>query len=124
MGWQKSEIFFSTHNSCISNNRKLASKSSYSSITASTMKTSLIVCLSSLSLVLTSLAQSPAAPGTNPAGQAPSNPAAAAQQAPAANVPPAQAAAPGQPAAQQLAAPGQPGTVGGQPGAAAGMSPG
>ena len=76
------------------------------------MKTSLIVCLSSLSLVLTSLAQSPAAPGTNPGAQAPGKPAAAAQQAPATNVPPGQAAAPGQPAAQQPAAPGQPGAVG------------
>jgi biopolymer transport protein ExbB len=76
------------------------------------MKTSLIVCLSSLSLALTALAQSPAAPGTNPTGQAPSNPAAAAQQAPATNVPAGQAAAPGQPAAQQPAAPGQPGAVG------------
>src|SRR5438552_3312627 len=139
-GSQKSENFFSTHNSRISNNRKLASKSSYSSITASTMKTSLIVCLLSLSLALTSLAQSSAAPGTNPAGQAPSKPAAAAQQAPATNVAPGQAAAPGQPAAQQPAAqqpaaqqpaaqqpaaPGQPGAVGqpAAPGAATSVAP-
>ena len=89
------------------------------------MKTSLIVCLSSLSLALTSFAQSPAAPGTNPAGQAPNNPAAAAQQAPASNVPPGQAAAPGQPAAQQPAAPGQPGAVGqpAAPGAATSPAP-
>jgi biopolymer transport protein ExbB len=76
------------------------------------MKTSLIVCLSSLSLALTSLAQSPAAPGTKPGAQAPSNPAAAAQQAPATNVQPGQAAAPGQPVSQQPAVPGQPGAVG------------
>jgi len=104
------------------------------------MKTSLIVCLSSLSLALTSLAQSSAAPGTNPAGQAPSKPAAAAQQAPATNVAPGQAAAPGQPAAQQPAAqqpaaqqpaaqqpaaPGQPGAVGqpAAPGAATSVAP-
>src|SRR5437762_5567852 len=134
-GSQKSENFFSTHSSSISNNRKLASKSSHSSITASTMKTSLIVCLLSLSLALTSLAQSSAAPGTNPAGQAPSKPAAAAQQAPATNVAPGQAAAPGQPAAQQPAAqqpaaqqpaaPGQPGAVGqpAAPGAATSPAP-
>src|SRR5947207_5961670 len=134
-GSQKSENFFSTRSSSISNNRKLASKSSHPSITASTMKTSLIVCLSSLSLALTSLAQSSAAPGTNPAGQAPSKPAAAAQQAPATNVAPGQAAAPGQPAAQQPAAqqpaaqqpaaPGQPGAVGqpAAPGAATSPAP-
>ena len=99
------------------------------------MKTSLIVCLLPLSLALTSLAQSPAAPGTNPAGQAPSKPAAAAQQAPATNVAPGQAAAPGQPAAQQPAAqqpaaqqpaaPGQPGAVGqpAAPGAATSVAP-
>ena len=104
------------------------------------MKTSLIVCLLSLSLALTSLAQSSAAPGTNPAGQAPSKPAAAAQQAPATNVAPGQAAAPGQPAAQQPAAqqpaaqqpaaqqpaaPGQPGAVGqpAAPGAATSVAP-
>jgi len=99
------------------------------------MKTSLIVCLLSLSLALTSLAQSSAAPGTNPAGQAPSKPAAAAQQAPATNVAPGQAAAPGQPAAQQPAAqqpaaqqpaaPGQPGAVGqpAAPGAATSPAP-
>ena len=79
------------------------------------MKTLLTISLCSLALVLTSLAQSPppaqarpAAPGTNPAAQAPGNPAAAAQ-APATNVPPGQAAAPGQPAAAgQPAAPGAP----------------
>ena len=85
---------------------------------ASIMKTLLATCLSLLAFALISLAQSPPprqappAAGTNPAAQAPANPAAAAQ-APATNVPPGQAAAqqpaaPGQPAAQQPAAPGQP----------------
>jgi len=84
---------------------------------ASIMKTLLATCLSLLAFALISLAQSPPprqappAAGTNPAAQAPANPAAAAQ-APATNVPPGQAAAqqpaaPGQPAAQQPAAPGQ-----------------
>ena len=91
------------------------------------MKTSLIVCLLSLSLSLTSLAQSspaaqaPPAAGANPAARAPSNPGAAAQQAPAQNVPPAQGVAPGQPgvqqpAVQQPAAAGQP-PAAGQPAA-------
>ena len=82
------------------------------------MKTLLATCLSLLAFALISLAQSPPprqappAAGTNPAAQAPANPAAAAQ-APATNVPPGQPAAqqpaaPGQPAAQQPAAPGQP----------------
>ena len=85
---------------------------------ASLMKTLLATCLSLLAFALISLAQSPPprqappAAGTNPAAQAPANPAAAAQ-APATNVPPGQPgaqqpAAPGQPAAQQPAAPGQP----------------
>src|SRR5216117_1145458 len=89
---------------------------------ASLMKTLLATCLSLLAFALISLAQSPPprqappAAGTNPAAQAPANPAAAAQ-APATNVPPGQAAAqqpaaPGQPAAQQPAAPGQPGAAG------------
>ena len=96
------------------------------------MKTLLATCLSLLAFALISLAQSPPprqappAAGTNPAAQAPANPAAAAQ-APATNVPPGQAAAqqpaaPGQPAAQQPAAPGQPAAqqpaAPGQPGAA------
>ena len=82
------------------------------------MKTLLATCLSLIAFALISLAQSPPprqappAAGTNPAAQAPANPAAAAQ-APATNVPPGQPAAqqpavPGQPAAQQPAAPGQP----------------
>ena len=86
------------------------------------MKTLLATSLCSLAFALISLAQSPPprqappAAGTNPAAQAPANPAAAAQ-APATNVPPGQAAAqqpaaPGQPAAQQPAAPGQPGAAG------------
>jgi biopolymer transport protein ExbB len=66
------------------------------------MKTSLIVCLSSLALALTSLAQSPAAPqasppgapATSPAAGAPANPAAPAQLPPGASAPPAGAAAP------------------------------
>jgi biopolymer transport protein ExbB len=66
------------------------------------MKTSLIVCLSSLALALTSLAQSPAAPrtsppgapATSPAAAAPVNPAAPAQLPPGATAPPAGAAAP------------------------------
>jgi len=96
------------------------------------MKTLLATCLSLLAFALISLAQSPPprqappAAGTNPAAQAPANPAAAAQ-APATNVPPGQPAAqqpgaPGQPAAQQPAAPGQPAAqqpaAPGQPGAA------
>src|SRR5438046_4052564 len=86
---------------------------------ASTMKTLLTICLSSLAFALVSLAQAPppaqappATGGTSPAAQAPTNPAAAAQQAPATNL------APG----QQPPPPGEPGTVGqppavGQPGA-------
>jgi biopolymer transport protein ExbB len=66
------------------------------------MKTSLIVCLSSLALALTSLAQSPAAPrtsppgapATSPAAAAPVNPAAPAQLPPGATAPPAGAATP------------------------------
>jgi biopolymer transport protein ExbB len=106
-GSQKSEIFFSTRNSCISNNRKLASKSSYSSITASTMKTSLIVCLLLLSLALTSLAQSPAAPQTSPAAGAPAAAGAAAVTSPGAPA----AISPGAPAAISPGAPTQMGSV-------------
>jgi len=68
------------------------------------MKTSLIICLSSLALALTLLAQSPAAPQTSPPGApatspaagAPVNPAAPAQLPPGATAPapPAGAAAP------------------------------
>jgi len=66
------------------------------------MKTSLIVCLSSLALALTSLAQSPAAPQASPRGApamspaagAPVNPAAPAQLPPGASAPPAGAPAP------------------------------
>jgi biopolymer transport protein ExbB len=113
-GSQKSENFFSTRSARIFNNRKLASKPSHSSITASTMKTSLLVCLLSLSLALTSLAQAPAAPG------------AAAQTSPGAGAP--AAAAPGAPAAMSPGAPAaamSPGAAGAtSPGAAAAMSPG
>jgi biopolymer transport protein ExbB len=68
------------------------------------MKTSLIVCLSSLALALTSLAQSPAAPGaaqTSPAG---APPAAVGPGAPA-------AMSPGAPAAMSPGAPAQTGNV-------------
>ena len=68
------------------------------------MKTSLIVCLSSLALALTSLAQSPAAPGaaqTSPAG---APPAAVGPGAPA-------AVSPGAPAAASPGAPAQVGSV-------------
>ena len=78
------------------------------------MKTSLIVCLLSLSLALTSLAQAPAAPG------------AAAQTSPGAGAP--AAAAPGAPAAMSPGAPAaamSPGAAGAtSPGAAAVTSPG
>src|SRR4029077_4226922 len=85
---------------------------------ASTMKTLLTICLSTVAFALVSLAQvpppaqaPPATGGTSPAAQAPTNPAAAAQQPPATNL------APG----QQPPAPGGPGAVGtppavGQPG--------
>ena len=113
---RKNEKFCSTRKQLVCDKRKPVSKSNRSDQTpASTMKTLLTISLCSLALALTSLAQSPppaqarpAAPGTNPAAQAPGNPAAAAQ-APATNVPPGQAAAPGQPAAAgQPAAPGAP----------------
>src|SRR5207247_4330463 len=115
---KKNEKFCSTRNQGVCDKRKPVSKSICSDQTpASIMKTLLATCLSSLAFALISLAQSPPprqappAAGTNPAAQAPANPAAAAQ-APATNVPPGQAAAqqpaaPGQPAAQQPAAPGQ-----------------
>jgi biopolymer transport protein ExbB len=113
---EKNEKFCSTRKQFVCDKRKPVSKSNRSDQTpASTMKTLLTISLCSLALALTSLAQSPppaqarpAAPGTNPAAQAPGNPAAAAQ-APATNVPPGQGAAPGQPAAAgQPAAPGAP----------------
>jgi len=94
------------------------------------MKTLLTTCLCSLAFVLVSLGQAPppaqappATGGTNPAAQAPTNPAAAAQQPPATNLapgqqPPATNLAPG----QQPPPPGEPGAAGqppalGQPGA-------
>ena len=97
---------------------------------ASTMKTLLTICLSTVAFALVSLAQvpppaqaPPATGGTSPAAQAPTNPAAAAQQPPATNLapgqqPPATNLAPG----QQPPPPGEPGAVGqppavGQPGA-------
>ena len=85
---------------------------------ASTMKTLLITCLSTVAFALVSLAQvpppaqaPPATGGTSPGAQAPTNPAPA-QQAPATNLPPG----------QQPPPPGQVGAVGqapavGQPGA-------
>src|SRR5512133_3007308 len=71
---------------------------------ASTMKTLLTLCLSTVAFALVSLAQAPppaqappATGGTSPAAQAPTNPAAAAQQPaapgqqpPATNLPPGQ----------------------------------
>src|SRR5260370_16165449 len=97
---------------------------------ASTMKTLLTICLSTVAFALVSLAQvpppakaPPATGGTSPAAQAPTNPAAAAQQPPATNL------APGQqppvtnlPPGQQPPPPGEPGAAGqppavGQPGA-------
>src|SRR6476661_4720886 len=79
---------------------------------ASTMKTLLTICLSSLAFALVSLAQSPppaqappATGGISQGAQAPTNPAAAAQQPPATNLPPG----------QQPPPPGEPGTAS-QPG--------
>ena len=84
---------------------------------ASTMKTLLTICLSTVAFALVSLAQvpppaqaPPATGGTGPAAQAPTNPAAAAQQPPATNLPPG----------QQVPPPGQPGAVGQPP---AGQAP-
>ena len=88
---------------------------------ASTMKTLLTICLSTVAFALVSLAQvpppaqaPPATGGTSPAAQAPTNPAAAAQQPPATNLVPGQQ--------QPPPPPGEPGAVGqppavGQPGA-------
>src|SRR5438874_1214054 len=67
------------------------------------MKTSLIVCLLSLSLALTSLAQSPAAPQTSPAAGAPAAPGAAAVTSPGAPA----AMSPGAPAQMGSVPPGQ-----------------
>src|SRR5881275_1841731 len=95
---------------------------------ASTMKTLLTTCLCSLAFALLSLAQAPppaqappAAGGTSPAAQAPTNPAAAAQQPPGTNLapgqqPPGTNLAPG----QQPPPPGEPGAVGQPP---AGQAP-
>jgi len=76
---------------------------------ASTMKTLLTICLSTVAFALVSLAQvpppaqaPPATGGTSQGAQAPTNPAAAAQQPPATNL------APG----QQPPPPGEPGAVG------------
>src|SRR5205814_1470392 len=106
---------------------------------ASTMKTLLTTCLCSLAFALLSLAQAPppaqappAAGGTSPAAQAPTNPAAAAQQPPATNLPPGQQPPPpgepgavGQPPAGQAPAVGQPGAPGAltSPAAAGATSP-
>ena len=72
---------------------------------ASTMKTLLTICLSTVAFALVSLAQvpppaqaPPATGGTSQGAQAPTNPAAAAQQPPATNLPPG----------QQVPPPGQP----------------
>ena len=71
------------------------------------MKTSLIVCLLLLSLALTSLAQSPAAPQTSPAAGAPAAAGAAAVTSPGAPA----AMSPGAPAAISPGAPTQMGSV-------------
>ena len=106
---------------------------------ASTMKTLLTICLSTVAFALVSLAQvpppgqaPPATGGTSPAAQAPTNPAAAAQQQPATNLPPGQQVPPpgqpgavGQPPAGQAPAVGQPGAPGAvtSPAAAGATSP-
>ena len=109
---------------------------------ASTMKTLLTICLSTVAFALVSLAQvpppaqaPPATGGTSPAAQAPTNPAAAAQQPaapgqqpPATNLPPGQQPPPppGEPgAAGQPPAVGQPGAPGAltSPAAAGATSP-
>ena len=114
---------------------------------ASTMKTLLTICLSTVAFALVSLAQvpppaqaPPATGGTSPAAQAPTNPAAAAQQPaapgqqpPATNLPPGQQPPPppgepgavGQPPAGQAPAVGQPGAPGAvtSPAAAGATSP-
>src|SRR6476660_263830 len=95
---------------------------------ASTMKTLLTICLSTVAFALVSLAQvpppaqaPPATGGTSPGAQAPTNPAAAAQQPPATNLAPGQQQPPpppgvpgavGQPPAGQAPAVGQPGAPG------------
>ena len=94
---------------------------------ASTMKTLLTICLSTVAFALVSLAQvpppaqaPPATGGTSQGAQAPTNPAAAAQQPPATNLPPGQQVPPppgqpgavGQPPAGQVPAVGQPGAPG------------
>src|SRR6266702_3906719 len=97
---------------------------------ASTMKTLLTICLSTVAFALVSLAQvpppaqaPPATGGTSPAAQVPTNPAAAAQQPPATNLQPGQQPPPpGEPgAAGQPGVPGQAPAVG-QPGAPGAMT--
>jgi biopolymer transport protein ExbB len=107
---------------------------------ASTMKTLLTICLSTVAFALVSLAQvpppaqaPPATGGTSPGAQAPTNPAAAAQQPPATNLapgqqqppPPGEPGAVGQPPAGQAPAVGQPGAPGAvtSPAAAGATSP-
>src|SRR4029077_19821373 len=109
---------------------------------ASTMKTLLTICLSTVAFALVSLAQvpppaqaPPATGGTSPAARAQTNPAAAPQQPPATNLPPGQQPPPppppgdpgavGQPPAGQAPAVGQPGAPGAltSPAAAGATSP-
>ena len=107
---------------------------------ASTMKTLLTICLSTVAFAMVSLAQvpppaqaPPATGGTSPGAQAPTNPAAAAQQPPATNLapgqqqppPPGEPGAVGQPPAGQAPAVGQPGAPGAvtSPAAAGATSP-
>src|SRR6476646_2462513 len=107
---------------------------------ASTMKTLLTICLSTVAFALVSLSQvpppaqaPPATGGTRPVAQAPTNPAAAAQQPPATNLapgqqqppPPGEPGAVGQPPAGQAPAVGEPGAPGAvtSPAAAGATSP-
>src|SRR5882757_8140696 len=112
---KKNEKFCWTLESVLCDNgkpRKTCTESIGHQTRASTMKTLLTICLSTVAFVLVSLAQvpppaqaPPATGGTSPAAQAPTNPAAAAQQPPATNLPPG----------QQPPPPGQPGAVGQPP---------
>jgi biopolymer transport protein ExbB len=126
---EKNEKFCWTLEAVLCDNgkpRKTRTESNRSSTRASTMKTLLTICLSTVAFALVSLAQvpppaqaPPATGGTSPGAQAPTNPAAAAQQPPATNLAPGQQPPPpgvpgavGQPPAGQAPAVGQPGAPG------------
>jgi biopolymer transport protein ExbB len=126
---EKNEKFCWTLEAVLCDNgkpRKTRSESNGHQTRASTMKTLLTICLSTVAFALVSLAQvpppaqaPPATGGTSPGAQAPANPAAAAQQPPATNLPPGQQVPPpgqpgavGQPPAGQVPAVGQPGAPG------------